>query len=288
MHPLMPREMVKQRVLTGLCEELELDVDGDGRIDVAGLAAGSKERKELAGKILAKGFGTNYTPSWFLTRWSVKTDFDRKGNIIVTPDAPVTQIGGSIGPMRRRHLERSSRRAGVIPAVADGTATGKPAAKLIAALGEDRPQGSPLVPAQTGGPVYWNAKNSVFIPLLAGTVLVPADLADEKLRPFCEDRMPEEEDAGDGGMDGKLWMQDTRQWQPHHRGAGRSVLPVLFMDGSVRNFTDLNGDGFLNPGFPVGEKGSDWFADATVELPPAEIFLGPCDSQSLPYKNAFE
>jgi hypothetical protein len=51
-------------------------------------------------------------------------------------------------------------------------------------------------------------------------------------------------------------------------------------DGSVKDFNDLNGDKFLNPGFPVPTGLTDTqyskigYRDSQVELPPMEIFSG--------------
>ena len=48
-------------------------------------------------------------------------------------------------------------------------------------------------------------------------------------------------------------------------------------DGSIKNFVDQNGDGFLNPGFliPAGANPLDvGYADSVEELPPAANLLG--------------
>jgi hypothetical protein len=51
-------------------------------------------------------------------------------------------------------------------------------------------------------------------------------------------------------------------------------------DGSVKVFNDLNGDKFLNPGFPVpntltqAQYGAIGYHDSTVEISPSEMFNG--------------
>jgi hypothetical protein len=51
-------------------------------------------------------------------------------------------------------------------------------------------------------------------------------------------------------------------------------------DGSVKEFTDTNGDKFLNPGFPVPtgltnqQYSTIGYTDGTIELQPTDIFSG--------------
>lgn len=70
-----------------------------------------------------------------------------------------------------------------------------------------------------------------------------------------------------------LVLQDTRDWRAYHN----RKLNVLFADGSVRPVVDDNGDGYINPGFPV-PPGSDveivGYADNRCEVNPWDIFLG--------------
>jgi len=48
--------------------------------------------------------------------------------------------------------------------------------------------------------------------------------------------------VGDGS-----WHQDTRDMRAYHQRG----LNVVFADGSVRSFLDINSDGYINPGFGV-------------------------------------
>ncbi|MCA9227841.1 MAG: DUF1559 domain-containing protein, partial [Planctomycetales bacterium] len=76
------------------------------------------------------------------------------------------------------------------------------------------------------------------------------------------------------------FLQDTRDWYAAHGGGKNGSVNILMADGSVKQFTDLNNDKFLNPGFPVatGLTESDYaeigYRDGTIELPPTEIFNG--------------
>jgi hypothetical protein len=67
-------------------------------------------------------------------------------------------------------------------------------------------------------------------------------------------------------------------------------------DGSVKTIVDLNGDGFLNPGFDVGESSlsleekasSIGYTDSTLELHPAIVYCGIMLNNEEILKDAFE
>jgi prepilin-type processing-associated H-X9-DG protein len=72
-------------------------------------------------------------------------------------------------------------------------------------------------------------------------------------------------------------LQDWRDIGPVH-GSGRGAsCNVLMADGSVKSFTDVNADGYLNPGFQIGASDNTLFSgykDSSIELPPTQIFNG--------------
>ena len=95
--------------------------------------------------------------------------------------------------------------------------------------------------------------------------------------------------------DGTNWLlQDTRDWYAWHGG----TTNILMADGSVRAFQDINGDGFLNPGFPVGTTGTftttqlenySGYTSNVAEVSSFELFCGTIlNGSSLFDKVAFE
>jgi prepilin-type N-terminal cleavage/methylation domain-containing protein/prepilin-type processing-associated H-X9-DG protein len=84
-------------------------------------------------------------------------------------------------------------------------------------------------------------------------------------------------------------LQDTRDHYAVHRG----VLNMLMADGSVKKIKDLNGDGFINPGFPVDKTVSNLaavngYTDDTCEVSSFEMFCGTILNLDLFNKGKFE
>ena len=75
-------------------------------------------------------------------------------------------------------------------------------------------------------------------------------------------------------------MQDTRDWFAVHGSGKKKTANILFADGSTRTYTDFNGDGFLNPGFPVpknlteAQYGGIGYRGPEVEIGPESMFNG--------------
>ena len=69
------------------------------------------------------------------------------------------------------------------------------------------------------------------------------------------------------------YLQDTRDWFALHGGGNKGSANILMADGSVAEFNDLDGDKFLNPGFPVPtnltetEYGQLGYSSSVTELP---------------------
>ena len=65
--------------------------------------------------------------------------------------------------------------------------------------------------------------------------------------------------------------QDYRQFGPVHGGGTSASCNILFADGSVKSFSDANGDRLVNNGFAAGTNG---YVDDSIELPEEQIYSG--------------
>jgi prepilin-type processing-associated H-X9-DG protein len=173
-----------------------------------------------------------------------------------------------------------------------------------AILGVDIPgymtAGERLGEAANDGPAFWNDATSRVTLLPKGQLILSTD---GLTCAWCDDTLPTSTNPNpvtgpgtgptnvdNGGSDGQLWLQDTRDWFCVHGGGQNLTCNILMADGSVKNVSDQNGDGYLNPGFPaIGGDENDGYRDDTVELDPFNIYSGPTiEADVLTSKTNFE
>ncbi len=242
------------------------------------IAAGSPERIAEVQQLLEDGYGTNYAAGWFLVRSGPKVGPGATAIDAVTLTG-LKGFAGTTGPLTISSLDRSGRSASTIGWI--GCAA--PGDVDEAVLSDDVPgfleAGERLGESFNDGPARWDSSNAAIELMPAGTVVQSAEPG----------LLPDTTSVGTPGADGNLWLQDTRDWYAWHGTGSSKTCNILMADGSVKGFLDINGDGFLNPGFPVptGAVGHG-YTDDTVELPPSTNYSGPWLSPGLISKGTFE
>ncbi len=264
-----------------------------------GVADDTPARADMVARLfLDKGYGTNYASSWYLVRSGLK--FEPGTGTIANPLTAITQataaanapgtssykgVGGTLGPLTRRVVESSKIPSSNIPLLGDA-APGDPDEAIAAAtikkdpaladpgvfanLGDDEVKtyveaGDRLAESFNDGPAQYNEGDAIVL-MPMGTP-VSAQLDCESSPAGC----------APANTTGGTWLQDTRDWFAMHGSGNKATCNILMADGSVKEFADLNGDRYLNPGFPVDPTvavAGTGYRDGTVELPPAEIFSG--------------
>jgi len=255
----------------GLCRDFQVQL-ADGEF-TGSVAPGDPARAETVAQLLEAGYGTNYSASWFLVRTGAALSDDPDSDVRRShADAALTSLSATIGPLQIRTVEMSPIPSGNIPLLADAasaTTLSKAIPRSELVLGDELGFG------MTGGPASWDAAE--IRPLPPGTVLVAGDDVEGVAPAWLDDTLPAPEseigitrNLGEGGRDRMVWLQDTRGWSPVHAGESRFVANVLMADGSVKQVADLDGDGFLNPGFPIAGDGAEMY----VELAPWNVYSG--------------
>tara|TARA_R110002111_G_scaffold177322_1_gene243439 strand:- start:79046 stop:80188 length:1143 start_codon:yes stop_codon:yes gene_type:complete len=217
---------------------------------------GTPARILQVAKLLEDGYGTNYASSWFLVRSGAKS------NAGVTVSG-LKGFGGSLGPLTIRRLDSSRISSSAISFMGCGSPGDVGEAVLSDSIPGFIDSGERLAESFNDGPAYWDGTKIVLMP--AGTNVVTA----------IPGELPDPNRVGTPGADGNLWLQDSRDWFAWHGRGRNKICNILMADGSVKAVVDLNGDGFLNPGFTGSATGGSGHTDATVELRPSEVFSGP-------------
>ncbi len=187
-------------------------------------------------------------------------------------------LSTTLGPLTRRQVETSRIPSSNIPFLGDaGPGDIDEAALLwtIVSAEETFEQGTRLTEVMNDGPATFNS-------MTASLNLMP-DLTPLDGQAACEFAKLSAgfNNAGcPSPADNAAWLQDTRDWYAVHGSGNQLTVNILMADGSVKSFTDLNGDRYLNPGFPVPSTLTEpdylglGYRDGTVELLEADIFSG--------------
>ncbi len=270
----------------------------------------SPARTQLVTRMLEDGYGTNYASGWHFVRSDLK--LQPTGGVGTNTDLVVActdltgtgtcdkqdakGLGGTVGGLTISMLTTSeipSSNVALTGCAAPGDAKEAVLSDTIPGFNS---AGERLVESFNDGPAWWNGTK---VTLLGGSnIIVPAP-GGSSLGAFQGDVLPSSNfpalpstgamSGGNltfGGVDGQLWLQDTRDWLAVHSGS----CNLLMGDGSVKNVRDLNGDGFLNPGFPIDPSvadQNDGFLDNRVELNPFEVYCGPLITRGI-VKGNFE
>jgi prepilin-type processing-associated H-X9-DG protein len=273
----------------GLLDVGRLD---DGACSLFGTLSGSTftfsgtvpQRAQLVGQhFLAKGYGTNYATTWYMSRSAPRVQ--RNGDNMEFPDdtsasSAIKGLAGSLGPLTRNLADNATVPSSLIPIMGDANVGDVKEAVLLETIpnpqgGAFLPAGARLIESFSDGPALAavDPSNGIMNWGKVGTGVV--SIYTES--PYYSLYDIESPRPGQPSTYPYPHLQDYRDIGVVH-GAGKGgTANVLFADGSVKTFTDINGDGYLNPGFVVPSGAQTQFSgytDSTIELPPTQIFNG--------------
>lgn len=194
--------------------------------------------------LLLKGYNTNYAASWFLVRTEVI--IDHQGRLVNRNTGCATsrrERSCTVGPLSTARIGGKVR-SNIVPMMACGG---------MAEMGRN------MLPERVGD---YDTDEFLADTFSAG----PRDLT------TLGDPVISGSGSGPSVWFGpwNATLQDYRAFGPVHGGRRRGTCNVVFLDGNVKVFTDENGDGLLNNGFPISSASG--YADDAIELPEAEIY----------------
>jgi prepilin-type N-terminal cleavage/methylation domain-containing protein/prepilin-type processing-associated H-X9-DG protein len=246
-------------------------------------------------ELVRAGFNTNYSTSWQAGRGQpLTTQIGNTLGILGNGfDGKTLPPAGTVtGPLTRRTIDTSDVPSSAVPMLGD-TAPGDANEAVLARTLVDSNgvtvdaglvQGARLGETQNDGPAFWNATSNVITLGFGGTNRAISDVVPNAYPTIGVDM----EVNGANYFPGTIYLQDTRDWYAWHRSSAN----ILMADGSVKVLNDINGDGFLNPGFPVengvATVGATGYTNGVVEINSFEVFAGILLNASSFEKNRFE
>ncbi|MEM9585938.1 MAG: DUF1559 domain-containing protein [Planctomycetota bacterium] len=255
----------------------------------------SDERRDFVSRaFLGQGYNSTYASSWFLihTAPRVKLFVSSGGERTVRTNGQAAQQGlkgrrESLGPLETSFLESSKRSTSFIPLLGDASPGDIDEALSPVDLSYDRNgyfaggdasaqtfvlSGELTSESISDGPSYYDRSQKKI-------KRVASNGGDLTTQLECDTSNVCEPPIRTSGIQ-HPYMQSTLGWVGLHQGSGGFSMNLLFADGSVRSFSDRNGDLFINPGFPIpddldaDEYDRLGYRDDTLEMPPAQVFNG--------------
>lgn len=273
---------------------------------------GTPARIALVSDAVQSGINTNYASSWYMVRGGLLM---RDTASQADPTNPMINareckdLPGATGPLSQRGIDNADVPASNIPLLGDAAPGDAKEAILTDTLAEDLTAGDRLCEAFNDGPCVVNSNGVVEI--FDGS----ATYQYSEIRSIIPQGYPKVGElvnrngvasaagggtdesvyaapAGTGAAAGSLVLQDTRDWFAVHSGQ----CNLLMADGSVKTVQDLNNDGFINPGLPVGDPGVDnvtraqviGYTDGVCEMSAFEVYSGSILNFKMWLKTNFE
>jgi len=238
---------------------------------------------------LSNGFNTNYATSWFLTRSAPRVSYFADGTIRTGGEAAQRGLQGlreTLGPLKESLLSVSTIPSSAIPLMGDASPGDFNEAIAATTFGHGPgdhfagtdtssrifiSQGSLMAESDSEGPSFYHTGDRKI-----GRIGTNNSRLDEQL--LCD--LNETCRPPTGGPGNRMYLQSTLTWRAIHSAGGNPSLNILFVDGSVREFVDINGDGYLNPGFGIPANLTEaqyvnlGYRDGVRELHPSQCFSG--------------
>ena len=274
------------------------------------------ERAELISRyFLQGGFNTNYVAGWHLVRGELEIERNASNELVSSTDGQFKGVGGTVGPISARVLDTSripSSNIGFIGCAGPGDIDEAVLAQDLR-HGGDRDVFGPanevvefmragvvLTEAFNDGPAYYDAAAKAVRLIGPGALLTVNRNCERGEATTNGCPLPIAATAiSSPGATQQMYMQDTRDWFAVHDGS----VNILMGDGSIKTFKDVDGDNYLNPGFPVGLQAdgvtavspplteddivSVGYSSDAVEMGKTDFFSGVFISDTY-FKGAFE
>lgn len=216
--------------------------------------------------LILKGLNSNYAASWHLARSKPKGTSGTTGGSLI-------ELAYTEGPLTTRLMQGAQIPSSAIPFLGCADKANDGSNRLVATVEPPKTlklvSGALLSDNLVNGPAAMFSPTGPIVSVPAGTLF--STLHPPKFPVVGELVSQPELYTGDPAV--PLVLQDFRAWRAYHGG----TLNLLFADWTVRKVYDTNGDGYINPGFPVpinADPSVYGFTDNRCEIKPWEVFPG--------------
>ncbi len=268
-------------------------------LGINGTTAGSAERTAVVQHYVRKGFNTNYASSWFMTRGQLLTSASSAtdGALFVNPNKCKGLVQNSVqgaartctGPLTQIQISNSEVPSSAIPLLGDAAPGDANEAVLGGVVFSSPAVGSSLddkgvlaagvrlCETANDGPAIVSNSSVNLADTLSNTFINASTFIPSRFLTAGE-QIP--------ASGYTPYLQDTRDWFAVHKTSAN----ILMADGSVKVVYDLNGDGFLNPGFIATGMTSkrDGYVAGPCEISSFDVFCGTFLSDPTKTKGTFE
>lgn len=205
------------------------------------------------------GVNTNYAQSWFAARGTQKPS--------AWGIAGQKTLAGGYDGLATRLVEKARVPSQAIPILGDASPGDLSEAVANGSFTADAPAGHRLCESFVDGPSFISASNNIRTSDVSGDTMLVVSNSAENL-PLKGETVPA---AG-------MHLQDIRDFGTVHGSGTAKSVNILFADGSVKTIYDVNGDGYINPGFNGGftpaNATTDGYQGNECEVDPAEMWNG--------------
>jgi prepilin-type N-terminal cleavage/methylation domain-containing protein/prepilin-type processing-associated H-X9-DG protein len=205
------------------------------------------------------GINTNYAQSWFAARGTQKAS--------AWGIAGQKTLAGGYDGLATRLVEKARVPSQAIPILGDASPGDLNEAVANGSFTADAPAGHRLCESFVDGPSFISGSGNIRTSDVSGDTMLVVSNSAENL-PLKGETVPA---AG-------MHLQDIRDFGTVHGSGTAKSVNILFADGSVKTIYDLNGDGYINPGFNGGftpaNATTDGYTSDECEVDPAEMWNG--------------
>lgn len=279
------------RLESGICGPNHLFNGVQGSAIFVDTSSNTADRSSLIARaIMEQGYNTNYAAGWHLVRSGPLLDPAAPGNAPISyrndgsTSSGMKGLGSSRGPLTRTIAENSKVPTSAIALLGDAAPGDIDEALLQTTI--EYVAGDTFANGNTNSRTFIGAGSLLTEAFNDGPAYYDSGSSSLNLIPMGIDLSTQIQSENTGGAitpptdSSGTFLQDTRDWMALHGAGKNKTCNILFADGSVKDFKDLNGDGFLNPGFeiPAGLTEAQYdgigFRSAAQEIGPDKMFNG--------------